>query len=331
MTIRLIAAALALCLAVLPVVAQDKVRFGTNWLAEAEHGGFYQAVVDGTYASHGLDVTIVQGGPQASNRLLMVAGKVDFYMGGTTLAIDSIKQGIPSITLAAIFQKDPQVLLAHPDQGFDTFVDLAKADKIIMGKESFASYFLYMKANYEGFRDEQYQPYTFNPGPFLADPRAVQQGYLTSEPYAIEQQAGFAPNVFLLADYGYNPYSTTIEAMKPWVDAHRDIARRFVEASIIGWYNYLYGDNSAANDLIKADNPEMTDGQLAFSLEKMREYGIVVSGAAEEQGIGCMTDARWQDFYDKGVAIGLFDAGIDIKQAYTTEYVCMGLGTDLVK
>jgi len=321
----------ALALSAVPAAALDKVSYGTNWLAQAEHGGFYQALVDGTYEKYGLDVTIVQGGPQGANRSLLIGGKIDFYMGGVTSAIDAVKQGIPTITLASIFQKDPQVILAHPDQGFETFADLAKASKLILGKDGFITFFGWMKANFEGFKDEQYEPYTFNPAPFLADPKSAQQGYLTSEPYEIEKQAGFAPKVFLLADQGFDPYSTTIEAMKPFVDANPDVAKRFVEASIIGWYNYLYGDNTAANEAIKKDNPEMTDGQLAYGLAKLKEYGIVVSSDAETKGIGCMTDARWQSFYDKMVAINLFEAGIDIKQAYTTEYVCQGVGMDLVK
>jgi NitT/TauT family transport system substrate-binding protein len=197
--------------------------------------------------------------------------------------------------------------------------------------DGFISYFLWMKSRNPAFVDEKYEPYTFNPAPFIADPMSIQQGYLTSEPLEIERQAGFAPQVFLLADNGYSPYSTTIETMRPWYEANKDVAKRFVEASIIGWYNYLYGDNTAANDLIQADNPEMTDEQLAFGLAKMKEYGIVVSGDAEDKGIGCMTDARWQTFYDQLVAVGLFEPGIDIKQAYTTGLVCQGLGKELVK
>ena len=324
-------AAFALSTTVVSAFALDEVTFGTNWLAQAEHGGYYQAVADGTYEKYGLDVTIRQGGPQAANRSLLVGGQIEFYMGGVTQAIDGVKQGIPTITLASIFQKDPQVLLAHPDKGFDTFADLVKAKKLILSKDGFISYFLWMKSAYEGFSDDQYEPYTFNPAPFIADDMAVQQGYLTSEPFEIEKQTGWAPAVFLLADNGYAPYSTTIEAMRPWYEANPDVAKRFVEASIIGWYNYLYGDNAAANELIKTDNPEMTDGQLAYSLEKMKEYGILVSGDAVEGGIGCMTDERWKSFYDQMVAVGLFDADIDVSQAYTTDLVCNGLGVDLVK
>jgi NitT/TauT family transport system substrate-binding protein len=328
--LKLIAAA-AIALMAAPAYAQDEVSFGTNWLAQAEHGGYYQAVADGTYEKYGLKVTIRQGGPQGANRALLTGGQIQFYMGGMTTAIDAVQQGIPTITLASIFQKDPQILMSHPDAGFKTFDDLAGASKYIMGKDGFISYFLWMKARNPAFVDEKFEPYTFNPAPFIADKMSFQQGYLTSEPFEIERQAGFAPQVWLLADNGYAPYSTTIEAMKPWVDANKDVAKRFVEATIIGWYNYLYGDNSAANALIKTDNPEMTDEQIAYGIAKMKEYGIVISGDAEDKGIGCMTDARWDGFYQTLVGVGLFPAGVDIKQAYTTEFVCQGLGKDLVK
>jgi NitT/TauT family transport system substrate-binding protein len=314
-----------------PAFAQDEVSFGTNWLAEAEHGGYYQAVADGTYEKYGLKVTIRQGGPQGANRALLTGGQIQFYMGGMTTAIDAVKEGIPTITLAAIFQKDPQVLLAHPDAGFKTFDDLAGASKYILSKDGFVSYFLWMKAKNPNFVDEKFEPYTFNPAPFIADPKSIQQGYITSEPLSIKKEAGWEPQEFLLADNGFAPYSTTIETMKPWYDANKDVAKRFVEASIIGWYNYLYGDNSAANALIKADNPEMTDEQLAFGLAKMKEFGIVVSGDSADKGIGCMTDERWASFYQQLVDVGLFEAGIDVKQAYTTELVCQGLGKELVK
>jgi NitT/TauT family transport system substrate-binding protein len=174
------------------------------------------------------------------------------------------------------------------------------------------------------------KPYGFTPAPFIANKQAVQQGYVTSEPLTIEKAAGFKPNVFLLADHGFSTYSTTVETRRDLVETNPDLVQRFVDASAIGWYNYLYGDNAAANELIKADNPEMTDDQIAYGIEKMKEYGIVVSGEAETGGIGCMTDERWKGFYDSMVEVGVFEAGIDVTQAYTTDYVCQGLGTDLV-
>ncbi|MBD8065130.1 ABC transporter substrate-binding protein [Devosia sp. PTR5] len=309
--------------------AQDKVTFGTNWVAQAEHGGFYQAVADGTYAKYGLDVTIRQGGPQAPNGQLLTAGQIEFYMGGMS-TIDAARQGLPNVTVAAMFQKSPQVLLAHPDAGFTDLASLSGASKIIMGKDSlFAGYWPWMKANFEGFSDDLYEAYTYNAAPFIADDKSVQQGYLTAEPYEIEKQTGWAPQIFLIADYGYKPYSTTIETRQDLIDQNPDMVQRFVDASIIGWYNYIYGDNKAANDMIKADNPEMTDDQITYAIDKMKEYGILVSGDAESGGIGCMTEARWTEFYDSMIEAGVYEAGIQLDKAFTTQFVCKSVGKDL--
>lgn len=311
--------------------AQDKVTFGTNWVAQAEHGGFYQALADGTYAKYGLDVTIRQGGPQAPNGQLLTAGQIEFYMGGMS-TIDAARQGLPNVTVAAMFQKSPQVLLTHPDAGFTDLASLAGASKIIMGKDSlFAGYWPWMKANFEGFSDDLYEAYTYNAAPFIADEKSAQQGYLTAEPYEIEKQTGWAPQIFLIADYGYKPYSTTIETRQDLVDSNPDLVQRFVDASILGWYNYLYGDNTAANELIKTDNPEMGDDQIAHAINAMKEYGILVSGEAVEGGIGCMTEPRWGEFYEGMIEAGVYEAGVPLEKAFTTQFVCKGLGTDLVK
>jgi len=313
-------------------MALDKVSFGTNWLAEAEHGGYYQAVADGTYEKYGLDVTIIQGGPQSANAALLMADKIQFYMRGNFVgAFSAVEQDIPMIEVAAMFQKDPQVLIAHPDSGIEKFEDLAKLPTIFLGKDLFATGFQWMKAAYPGFRDEQYKPYSFNPAPFLADKKSAQQGYVTSEPYAIEEAGGFKPKLFLLADAGYNTPSTMIEAKVDFVKNNKDLVQRFVDASIIGWYNYLYGDNKAANELIKKTNPEMTDGQLAFTLATMKSFGLVDSGAAAEGGIGCISDAQVKSFYDKVVSVGVVKADLDYKKVYTTEFVCKKVGMDLKK
>src|SRR5580704_11909527 len=194
-----------------PAQAQhvDKVRFGTNWVAEAEHGGFYQALADGTYRKYGLDVTIVPGGPNVNNRILLPVGKLDFFMSANTLQqFDAVEQNVPTLAVAAMFQKDPQVLIAHPGEGIEKFTDL-KPLTLFISKEGIASYFQWLKADF-GFSEARVKPYTFNPQPFLADKRSAMQGYVTSEPYAIEQAAGFRPKVFLLADQGFDAYSTLI-------------------------------------------------------------------------------------------------------------------------
>lgn len=306
----------------------EPTSFATNWVAEAEHGGFYQALADGTYRQYGLDVTIVPGGPQVNNRLLMTVGKVDFFLSANLLqAFDAVAQGIPTISVAALFQKDPQVLLAHPDQGIETFEDLKKLT-LYISAEGQATYFQWMKSEF-GFREEQIRPYTFNPQPFLADKRSAMQGYVTSEPFAVEQQGHFKPKIFLLADHGFNTYSTLIETRVELVEKKPDLVRRFVEASAIGWYNYIYHDNKAANALIKRHNPEMTDALLAYSVAKMREYGIVDSGDSLKLGIGAMTEERVGSFFAKMVRAGVVKPGIDFRKAFTTRFVNKGVGLDL--
>ncbi|MEA2935304.1 MAG: NitT/TauT family transport system substrate-binding protein [Variibacter sp.] len=322
----------ALCALMIGQAAQaqtlDKVTFATNWVAQPEHGGYYQALADGTYKQYGLDVTILQGGPQSNHRLLLPAGKVDFYMSANLLqAFDAVERSVPTITVAAIFQKDPQVFIAHPDAGIEKFDDL-KNLTLFISKEALASYFQWMKREF-GFREEQTKPYTFNPQPFLADRRSAMQGFVTSEPYAIEKQTRIKPKVFLLADHGFDTYSTLIETRRDLVDKNPGLVQRFVEASIVGWYNYLYGDNSAANALIRKDNPEMTKDAIAYSLAKLKEHGIVDSGDALELGIGAMTDARITSFFDKMVRAGVVKPNTEFRKAYTLRFVNWKVGLDL--
>jgi NitT/TauT family transport system substrate-binding protein len=325
-----ITGAIAACLGGSALAQQPltEVTFGTNWIAQGEHGGYYQAVADGTYETYGLKVTIVPGGPRASNRMLMTVGKLDFYMGGSMIqAFSAVEKDIPTIVVAAHFQKEPQVLLSHPGQGLDTFADLKKSNDILLSKDGVATFFQWMKVEY-GFKDKQVKPYGFNPGPFIANKASVQQGYVTSEPLTIEKAAGFKPNVFLLADHGFSTYSTTVETRREVVEKNPDLVQRFVDASTIGWYHYLYGDNTKAKELIKRDNPEMTEELLAYSRAKMKEYGIVDSGDTASLGIGAMTDARMKDFFDKMVKAGLFKADLDYRKAYTLQFVNKGVGLD---
>ena len=311
--------------------AAEKVTFGTNWLAQPEHGGFYQSVADGTYEACGLDVTIAQGGPQVNNRALLLAGKIEFHMGGNMLeAFSAVEQEIPVKVVSASFQKEPQVLMTHPGEGLDTWEELKNAEEFILGDAGFQSYYQWMITEF-GFDASKRVPYTFNPAPFIANKKSAQQGYITSEPFAVEREGGFKPTLFLLADYGFDTYSTTTEVMQATIDNMPEAVKCFVEGSNKGWYNYLYGDNAAANELIKKDNPDMTDEQIAFSIEKLKEYGIVDSGDTETMGIGAMTDARIESFYSKMVKAGVIKDGIDIKASYTLDYVNDGVGLDLKK
>lgn len=325
-----IAALVTLAAAASPALAADKVTFGTNWKAQAEHGGYYQAVADGTYARYGLDVTVRQGGPQVNHTQLMAAGRVDFNMGGNLFGQFNFTQNkVPVVTVAAIFQKEPQVLMAHPGTGVASFADL-KGKTMIIGNDGRLTFWLWLKEVY-GLEDSRIKPYTFNAAPFLADKNSVQQGYVTSEPFAIKTEGGFDPVILMMADAGYDTYSTTIEAHEKMVKENPDLVQRFVDATIIGWNNYIYGDNKAANELIKKDNPDMSDAQLAFSIAAMKQYGIVDSADSLTRGIGAMSDERWESFFRKSVGWGLYPADLPYKSGYTLQFVNKGVGLDVKK
>jgi len=312
-----------------PALAENApVVFGTNWLAQAEHGGFYQSVADGTYAACGLDVTIQPGGPQVNNRALMLAGKIDYNMGGNLLeAFSAVQEGIPVVVVAASFQKEPQVILTHPGK-VKSFEELKTLPTLLIGDAGYASFYQWMIKAY-GFTEEQRQPYTFNPAPFIADENSGMQGYLSSEALMVEKEGGFTPDVWLIADAGYSTYSTLIETMAGTVAEKPEQVACFVDGSIKGWYTYLYGDNAAANAMIKKDNPDMTDEQIAFGVAKMKEAGIVDSGDALTAGIGVMTDAKVKDFFDKMVEAGVVSADVDYAASFTTAFVGKGVGMDL--
>lgn len=321
-------ALLALLSLAAPASALDEVTFGTNWKAEAEHGGFYQAVAAGIYERHGLKVTIRQGGPQVNHSQLLAAGRIDFNMGGNLFGQFNFTQNdVPMLTVAAMFQKEPQVLLAHPDAGIKNFADL-KGRTVFLSSDGRLTYWLWLKQAF-GLGDEQIRPYTFSPAPFIADKTSVQQAYVTSEPFAVEKEGGFKPVVLMMADAGYDTYSTTIETSRRLVEEQPDLVQRFVDASAEGWVSYLYGDPAPGNALIKADNAEMSDEQIAFSIRALKEYGIVDSGEALSGGIGAMTDARWQSFFTKSVSWGVYPADLPLEKAYTLKFVNQGAGLEL--
>jgi NitT/TauT family transport system substrate-binding protein len=313
-----------------PANAADKVTFATNWKAQAAHGGFYQALADGTYAKHGLDVTLVPGGPAVNNRPLLPAGRIDFLMTGNLLhSFDNVKNGVPTVVVAAMFQKDPQALIAHPGQGFERFDALKNAPVVLVAKDAQYSWWQWLKVTH-GFRDEALKPYNYNLGPFLANPKAVQQGYSVAEPIYVQKQGGFKPVVHLLADHGFSTYSTLIEARTSTVRDRPDLVRRFVDASAIGWVNYLYGDRAVANARMLRDNPDMTREELEASVALMKSQGIVDSGEALQQGIGAMNAARIADFHAQMVKAGLYRSGeVDLSKVATLQFVNRKVGLDV--
>ena len=316
-------AGLLLCVAAGAAKADDAVTIGTDWRAEAEHGGIYQALATGIYKKYHLDVTIRQGGPNLNQAQLLAAGSYDFSVQSNSFEpLNFVRIGVPVVAVAAAFQKDPQVLIAHPGAGNDT-LEAMKGKPVLISAASHENFWKFLVQRY-GFTDAQIRPYNFNMTPFLADKSAIQQGYLTSEPYAIELATGEKPVTILLADQGYQSYASLIATTRATIDAKPDLVQRFVTATMEGWKSYLENDPAAANALIKKDNPEMTDAILSHAIDGLKTYGMVTSGDAATQGIGAMTDARWQSFFDFASTAGLYAKDLDYKKAYDLRFVGKG-------
>ncbi len=312
-------AAAALFSAVLASGAQSqalpKLVFATNWFAQAEHGGFYQAVAEGTYRKHGVDASITMGGPQVNGMQLLLGGKIDAFMGYDLQVLAGLEQGLPLVTVAAVFQKDPVTLIAHPDVKAITEL---KGRPVFISAASNTTFWPWLVARY-GFTDDQKRPYSFSVQPFLADRRSATQGYVTSEPYSVEK-GGVKPTLFLLSDLGYPPYAQTIIVTRDTLAKRRDLVQRFVRATAEGWKSYL-ADPAPGNALIRKANPQMEDGLLEHGMRRMKEYALVTGGDAARQGILSMNDARWKATRDFMVSSGMLKPATDAGQAYTLDIV----------
>jgi NitT/TauT family transport system substrate-binding protein len=302
-----------------PAAAATTIRFVTDWKAQAEHGGFYQALADGLYAKRGLDVKIIQGGPDVNVPQLLAGGAADFGMGSNSfISLNLVKTGVPLRAVMAIFQKDPQVLISHPRRDINSLADM-RGKPVLISAATMSAFWPWLKAKF-GFSDKQIRRYTYNLAPFIQDPNAIQEGYLTSEPFTIQQQAHFTPKIFLLSDYGYPGYANMVLVPQKWIDTNRKAVQLFVDATRDGWLHYLQNP-ADGNALIKRTNPDMTDAILDQALDKMKRYEMLISGDGRAFGLGSMTDVQGKRFSDTMASEGLYPKGLDYKRAYDLSFV----------
>jgi len=304
----------------------DKLSFHTDWRAQAEHGGYYQAIAAGLYRKAGIECELRPGGPSLNIGQMLLAGRVDMIMSNSFEAFTYVREAAPFFTIASIFQKDPQVLIAHPGSGFDSFEKL-KGRPLLISNGSRSTFWPYLRKKY-GLSDAQLRPYNFNMAPFLADPKAIQQGFVTSEAYSIEKELGKPPEILLIADAGFSAYQTTIAISRKLATEKKELIQRFVDATLEGWSQYLKGgpETAAANALIKRDNPEQTDDRIEHAVRELNARGIVRSGDALTGGIGAMSDARWKSFYDSMTDVDVVPKGLDVTKAYALDFVNKGIG-----
>jgi NitT/TauT family transport system substrate-binding protein len=308
-----------------PAFAQtlDKLVYNTAWRAQAEAGGVFQAAATGIFKQYGIDIEIRQGGPQIDLNALLLAGRVDIIESNGFAAFNFARDSLPGITIAALFQKDPRVLLSHPGAGNDSLAAL-KGKTILVATAGRTSYWLWLKAKY-GYSDEQIRPYTFNMAPFLADKALTQQGLLTSEPFEM-RKVGVDPVIHLLADNGFEHYQNTIMTSPKLVAEKPDLVQRFTDAMIKGWISYMTGDPGPGDAMIRQMNPDMTPDTMAYARDAMKKYGILASGDAATLGIGAMTAQRWQRFYADMSAAGALPPGIDVAKTHTLAVVNKKIG-----
>lgn len=321
-----LAALLLACLSFAPAAhAADKISFGLDWVAEPEYGGYYQALATGIYKKYGLDVTIVEGGPQVNTAQMLVSGHLTFDITSNSfLALNFAQENIPFVAIAAGFQKDPDVLISHPGQGNDSFAAL-KGKPIAVSSDTRASWWLFLKAKY-GYSDSQLRPYGFSLTPYFTNKDDIQEAYVTDEPYLVKQQTGSFPTILMLSDAGFDGYASLVATSDKLVQTNPDLVRRFLQASAEGWHSYLYGDPSPAFAAIQKANPDMTPGLMQYGYDQLKQRGIVDSGDAKTLGIYAMTDARWKNFFDQMAAAGLYDPSMNYKTGYTLQFVDQGAG-----
>ena len=304
--------------------APDTISFLTNWRAEAEHGGFYQAIASGIYRKHGIACDLRMGGPQQNPAQILVAGRVDAIMSAGIQALNYARDSLPFMSVASIMQKDPQGLMVHEEAGIDS-LEAMRGKPVLVGAGGRVTYWPWLRSTY-GFTDEQLRPYTFNIGPFLANKSAIQQAFVTAEPYAAAK-GGAHPKVLLFADNGFANYQTTIDTSAKFVAEKADVLQRFLDATMEGWALYLQGDDRAAADaLIKKDNADMEQADIDYAWKALKERGIIQSGDAATLGIGAMTDERWRALADSMVKAGVAPAGLDVGKAFTLRFTNRKIG-----
>jgi len=296
-------------------VEEAAITFATDWKAQAEHGGFYQALAKGYYAKRGLKVTVRPGGPQTDNPRLMAAGALDIAIASNNFQpLNLIAAGADVKVVMTTFQKDPQVLMVHPEVEASGFADL-KGMPIFLADSALATFWPWLKTKFD-YEDRQIRKYTYSLAPWLVNKGSVQEGYLSSEPYSAEK-VGVKPKVFLFADEGYLGYAGMVMVRGTFLKENKDIVQAFVDASLEGWKDYLWGDPSAGNTLILADNPEMTEELIAFAIHSMKARKML--GTAED--LGTMKAKRWIEFHREMADLGLLPAGLDPRKAFTLEFL----------
>jgi NitT/TauT family transport system substrate-binding protein len=297
-----------------------EITFATDWKAQAEQGGFYQALAAGLYEKKGLKVKIIQGSSNVNVPRLIASNAIEFGIGSNSfIPLNMVANKIPGKAVMAIFQKDPQIIMTHPENDIRNLEDMRDLP-IMISDASIGAFWLWLKSKY-GFTDSQIRKKTFSLAPFLSNKSSIQQGYLTSEPFLVEKEADFAPRVFLLADYGYPSYGAMVLASSEVITNNPEIVKAFVNASIEGWRQYIYEDPSLGNELIMLENNEMKEDILLQAIKKIRNYELVSNEISKGLDIGLMTDIKWESFFETMASNGVYEKNLKWRESFTLDFI----------
>ena len=297
-----------------------EITFATDWKAQAEQGGFYQALAAGLYEKNGLKVKIIQGSANVNVPRLIASNSVEFGIGSNSfIPLNMVANKIPGKAVMAIFQKDPQIIMTHPDSDIRNLKDMRDLP-IMISDASIGAFWLWLKSKYD-FNDNQIRKKTFSLAPFLSNKSSIQQGYLTSEPFLVEREAGFTPRVFLLADYGYPSYGAMVLASSNVLKNNPEIVKAFIDASIEGWRQYIYDDPSLGNELIMLENNEMKEDILLQAIKKIRNYELVSNEISKGLDIGLMTDIKWESFFKTMSINGVYEKDLEWRESFTLDFI----------
>ncbi len=297
-----------------------EITFATDWKAQAEQGGFYQALAAGLYEKNGLKVKIIQGSSNVNVPRLIASNAIEFGIGSNSfIPLNMVANKIPGKAVMAIFQKDPQIIMTHPENDIRNLEDMRDLP-IMISDASIGAFWLWLKSKY-GFTDSQIRKKTFSLAPFLSNKSSIQQGYLTSEPFLVEKEADFAPRVFLLADYGYPSYGAMVLASSEVITNNPEIVKAFVDASIEGWRQYIYEDPSLGNELIMLENNEMKEDILFQAIKKIRNYELVSNEISKGLDIGLMTDIKWESFFETMASNGVYEKNLKWRESFTLDFI----------
>lgn len=290
-----------------------KVTLQLNWFPETEHGGYYHAQLAGFFADAGLEVEILKGGPNTPVEVTTGAGRADFGIVNADKVLTTRAEGVPLVGLLAPFQVSPRCIIVHESSSITSLAQLRDCTLVANHTKPFIKY---LQHKY-GLDNVEIVPYKGGMASFLQNPDYAIQGYATSEPLTIARN-GVPNRAMLLADDGYNPYTSVLVTSETFLAENPEIVRAMVHASQQGWVAYL-ADPAAANQEIQRLNPEMDDETLAYGAEHLPE--LMLNETTLTHGFGHMTEARWTQLFDQLATFTDMADGATIEGAFTNEYL----------